>query len=134
MTPAPKKPTSNFTIDTETFCEIWSNHIGVGTKSGSDDWRRFVLNIYKRFTDNSEQGKKNHDHMKQLDAKWKSWSEDRQYDHINKKAYAKCITIQRKLKKEEDFEIDLPAGYKDRNGGKSKRVSTKKLMGIFKPK
>ena len=131
-TEATTTPSSNFLMDTDTYCRIWANHIGVGTKTGKDDWRRFVLNIYKRFTDESTEGQKNHAYMSVQDPKWKEWNDEQKYNLLNKKAYAKCISIQRKLKTKEDFHIDLPDGYKERNNTANSRVSTKEMMDIFK--
>ena len=79
----PKKST-NFLMDTKAYCNIWVNHIGVGTKTGKDDWRRFVLNIYKRFTDDATEGKKNHDYMTGEDPNWQSWTDDQKYAFLNK--------------------------------------------------
>jgi hypothetical protein len=126
-----KKFHGNFGIDTATFCEIWSNHIGVGTKKGDDDWRRFCLNIFNHFSDSSTEGKKNHAHLTSVDAGWAKWNEEAQYNFVSNKCYAKCISIKKKLEDKEGFEIDLPAGYKNRNSTSSTRVSMEEMIAIF---
>ena len=117
----------NFVMNTAGYCEIWKNHL---RKSGADDWRRFVLTCFKRFTDGTQVG--NLLVVKASDAKWKSWTEDKQYTFLSDRCYSKCIGIQRKLKNKESLSIDLPQGYKDRNGKSTKRLSTKDLADIFR--
>jgi len=116
-----------FSMNTAAFCTIWRNHI---THPGADEWKKFVLNSFERFTEASATS--NLATLKGVDANWKKWSDDKTYDFLSERAYAKCITIQRKLRQEEDLKINLPDGYKSRKGSKSTRMSTSQLADIFR--
>jgi hypothetical protein len=116
-----------FSMNTGAFCTIWRNHI---THPGADNWRKFVLNCFERFTEASATS--NVATLKGIDPQWKKWNADKQYDFLSERAYAKCITIQRKLRREEDLKIDLPDGYKSRKGSKSTRMTTSQLADIFR--
>ena len=123
---AKKKLNLRFRMDTTVFASIWKNHID------SDDdtqWRRFVLNCFSRFTDAGHGNNKVllHD----IDPKWTKWDDDAKYDFLSEKSYAKCITIRRRLKKDNGLEVSLPSGYKNRAGGSSKRVTSDDLAAIF---
>ena len=119
---------NKFVMNTAVFCEIWKNHL---RKSGADDWKKFVAACFERFA-----ARKDHEGnvaaLVAKDANWESWTDKQKYDFLNPKCYSKCISIQRKLKTEEKLDIDLPQGYKDRNGAKTKRLSTRDLANIFR--
>ena len=123
------KPRVKFGMKTDVFCIIWKNHL---TSPDSDDWNKFVQALFSRFKDHGE----NHEAI----AKWaaykklgkKKWTEDQIHEFLSERAYSKAITVKRKLKKDADFDIDLPEGYKNRNGAKSKRISTSDLAAIFR--
>ena len=116
-----------FSMETRSFATIWRNHI---THPDRDDWRAFVLACWKRYTGTGNEG--NRAALNEYEPKWAKWSEDEQYTFLSERVYAKCITLQRTLRKEMGLSIDLPDGYKDRAGKKvSKRVSVKELADIF---
>jgi len=116
-----------FSMNTGAFCSIWMDYI---SKPGVDHWTGFVLACFERFTEASATS--NLSTLKGIDANWKKWSDDKKYDFLSERAYAKCITIQRKLRQEEDLKIPLPDGYKSRKGSKSTRMSTSQLADIFR--
>jgi len=117
-----------FSMNTGAFCTIWRNHIAVDLSDGR--WRAFVLECFEHFTESSATS--NLATLKGIDANWKKWNDDKKYDFLSERAYAKCISIQRKLRQEEDLKIDLPDGYKSRKGSKSTRMTTSQLADIFR--
>lgn len=123
-------PTKRFVMDTATFISIWRNHINHDAAKDETAWRRFVINIFDRFTGTNEI--KNRQLMLEVDAKWAKWDDDAKYAYLSEKAYSKCITIKRKLKKEQNFDVGLPNGYLSRNGTKaSKRLDSSAMAALF---
>ena len=127
MVAAAKKSRGKFSMNTAAFCLIWRNHI---SHPGADNWEKFVLNCFERFS--SADLKSNIATLTSVDPTWKKWKKEQQYDFIPPRAYAKCINIQRKLRKEENLSIDLPDGYKQRAGKTTTRLSTSQLADIFR--
>lgn len=124
-------PTKRFNMDTRTFSDIWNNHL---KKAEANDWRKFVLALFKRFTTGNEY--KNMETMSDHDKTWKKWDEDKQYTFLSEKCYSKCMSIRKTILKAEGntsgFQPDLPNGYKERNGkGAGTRATGKELFNIF---
>jgi hypothetical protein len=116
-----------FSMETRSFATIWRNHT---SHPGKDNWRAFVLACYERYTRDGNTG--NRAALKDSDESWDKWTDDQQYGFLSERCYAKCITIRRKLKTEKGLSVELPEGYKDRDGKKvSKRVSIDELADIF---
>ena len=121
------KPSSRFVMDTASFVSVWRNHINNPDK---DEWRKFVLNCFDRFTGGTEF--KNKSMLQSHDAKWTKWSEDEKYGFLSDKCYSKCISIKRRLKEEQDYDVSLPSGYLTRNGsGSGKRITSEGIKGLF---
>ena len=116
-----------FSLETRAFVTIWRNHINHET---SNDWRKFVLAVFERFTNANELS--NQQYMVDKDKAWKKWSDDKKYNFMSEKAYAKAIIIKRNLKNlEPPVDVELPNGYRERNGSKSARVTTQDIANIF---
>ena len=118
-------PAKRFSMDTRAFTAIWKTHI---EKDSANDWRKFVLAVFERFTSGNELS--NQAYMLDMDKTWKKWSDDQKYSFMSEKAYSKAIIIRRNLK-EMNVEVDLPNGYRERNGSKSARVTTQDIANIF---
>ena len=127
MAAATKKTRIKFSMNTGVFCEIWRNHI---SHPGADNWEKFVLNCFERFSGSGS--KSNIATLTSVDAAWKKWNKEKQYEFLSERAYAKCINIQRKLRQEENLNIDLPDGYKQRKGKTTTRLTTGQLADIFR--
>ena len=121
-----KKPAGKFYMDSEAFIIIWRNHL---RKDGSDYWNKFVGSCFGRFVRASEP--KNIATLDAIDPNWRKWPKEKKVEYLSEKCYSKCINIAKKLAEEEDFEIDLPHGYLNRTGTKSKRLTTKKMRDLF---
>jgi len=127
MAGATKKTRIKFSMNTGVFCEIWKNHL---SSPDADNWERFVLNCFERFS--RADRKSNQATLTSVDSTWKKWKKEQQYDFLSERAYAKCINIQRKLRQEENLNIDLPDGYKQRKGKTTTRLTTGQLADIFR--
>ena len=124
----PKAKTRRFQMDTATFVSIWRNHLN---KEDSNDWRKFVLALFNRFTDNNEH--KNKQTLLEHDKGWSKWSDDAKYEYLSEKAYSKCIGIKRRMKEEHDYDAKLPNGYLTRGGsGAGKRLTSEDILSLFK--
>lgn len=127
---APKQKQIRFRMDTESFISIWVNHCSHPT---ADDWKRFVINCFDRFTE--EQETYNQEQLNGWDANWTDWSDLSKYEFLSERAYAKCMTVRSKLMKEKDYEPPMPMGYKSRSGSKSpKRITTDRMYELFQAK
>ena len=66
------------------------------------------------------------------DKNWKKWDDDKLRGSSLEKCYSKVVIIRRNLAKmEPPVQVDLPNGYKLRNGSKSARVTTEDIANIF---
>jgi len=116
-----------FSLETRGFVTIWRNHINHDTKN---NWRDFVLAVFERFTTGNELS--NQAYMLDEDKQWKKWNDDKKYEFLSEKCYAKAVIIRRNLAgMEPPVVVDLPDGYKDRNGAKSGRTTIKDIADIF---
>ena len=119
---------TRFRMETAGFVTIWRNHI---THPKADDWKTFVLNCFERFSPEEY----NTNELTNHDAGWSEWSDDAKYEFLSERCYSKCMTIKGKLKREKDFNVDLPEGYLSRSGAKKrKRVSLDDIANIFEGK
>tara|TARA_R100000664_G_C2757760_1_gene146163 strand:+ start:4031 stop:4426 length:396 start_codon:yes stop_codon:yes gene_type:complete len=119
---------TRFRMDTEAFVTIWRNHIA---NPKADDWKVFVLNCFERFSPEDYNTGELNDH----DDKWTDWSDDQQYEFLSERCYSKCMTIKGKLKREKNYNVELPDGYLSRAGTKKrKRVSLDDIANIFEGK
>ena len=116
-----------YSLPTAAFCAIWRNHVNHDHKS-VDDWNRFVLNVYERFSVDTNAG--NVAALKEADPKWKSWNDTQKFEFLSPKCYSKCITIRRKVKKDEGYVIPMPNGYK--SGSSTARLSSGEIADIFR--
>ena len=123
----PSKSRLTFSMNTGAFCTIWRNHLG---KHGADNWTKFVLACFKRFTEAS--CTRNIANLKTLNPTWKRMTDDQKFEFLSERCYAKAVTIQRKLRQEEDLTIALPDGYKTRKGKTTTRLTTGELADIFR--
>ena len=124
-----EKKQRRFQMDTATFSAILNNHLPAVMDS-DDAWRRFVLNLFERFSAGNEY--KNMETLKQEDADWKKWDDEQKYGFLSDKAYSKCIGIKRRLKDDKGIILPLPNGYLSRNGQRtSKRLTTDDIAGFF---
>lgn len=120
-------PKKRFSIETRAFVTIWRDHINHDTKN---DWRTFVLACFDRFTAGKELS--NHAYLLATDKQWKKWTDDKKYDFLSEKCYAKAIIICRNLANlDTPVKVDLPNGYRQRNGVKGSRTTTQDLADIF---
>ena len=116
-----------FSLETRAFVTIWRNHINHKTKN---DWRTFVLACFERFTTGNELS--NQAYMLAEDKQWKKWDDDKKYTFLSEKCYSKAVIIRRNLSKmETPVNVELPNGYKSRNGTKTGRVTTEDIASIF---
>ena len=116
-----------FSIETRAFVTIWRNHINHKTKN---DWRTFVLACFARFTEGNELN--NQAYMLAHDKQWKKWTEDKQYDFLSEKCYAKAVIIRRNLANmDPPVKVELPDGYKERNGSRPGRTTTADIAALF---
>jgi hypothetical protein len=116
-----------FSIETKGFVTIWRNHINHDT---SNDWKKFVLACFKRFTDANELS--NQQFLMDDDKQWKKWDDAKKYDFLNEKCYSKAVIIRRNLAAlTPAVNVELPNGYKSRNGNKSGRVTIQDIANIF---
>ena len=124
--PKDKKPAEpRFTMDTASFCEIWKNHLAHPV---ADNWKTFVMNCFERFSSED----RNEPALKKAGFVSKPYPEDKAYEFLSERCYAKCSSIKSKVKKSEDYDIDLPEGYLERGGArKTTRITTKGIVGIF---
>ncbi len=121
------KPSSRFQMDTASFVSVWRNHIN---HADNNEWRKFVLNCFDRFTGGSEF--KNKNMLQEHDKGWNKWTDDQKYEFLSDKCYSKCISIKRRLKEEQDYDVGLPSGYLTRNGsGSGKRITSEGIKGLF---
>ena len=119
---------TRFRMDTAGLVHLWRNHIA---SPEADDWKRFVLNCFERFSPEEY----NTSELTSHDADWSSWSADKQYEFLSERCYSKCMTIKGKLKREKNYNVDLPSGYLSRTGAKKrKRVSLDDIANIFEGK
>jgi hypothetical protein len=122
-----KETKRRFQIDTESFVTVWANHL---KKPASNDWKKFVLAVFARFTGGNEY--KNMETLSEHDKNWKKWTDDQKYEYLSEKCYSKCIAIKRRLRDEKNKNVDLPNGYKERTGSRaSKRITTDDIADIF---
>ena len=124
-------PAKRFSMDTRAFTAIWKAHI---EKESANDWRKFVLACFKRFTEGNQY--KNMECLASSDKNWKKWDDDAQYKYLSEKCYSKCMAIRKSIKNspanKTGYEPALPNGYKTRNGGTgSSRPTGEDLMGMF---
>lgn len=121
------KPSSRFVMDTASFVTVWKNHLN---KAESNEWRKFVLALFARFTGGSEF--KNKNMLQELDKGWAKWTDDAKYEFLSDKCYSKCISIKRRVKSEQDYDVALPSGYLTRNGsGAGKRITSEGIVNLF---
>ncbi len=121
------KPTSRFVMDTSSFVSVWRNH---NNKPESNEWRKFVLACFDRFTGGSEF--KNKNMLQETDKGWTKWTDDQKYEFLSEKCYSKCISIKRRLKEEQDYDVSLPSGYLTRKGsGSGKRITSEGIKNLF---
>jgi len=124
-----KEKIRRFQMDTATFLSIWNNHMP-SVMDTDDAWRRFVLNLFERYTEGTEY--RNMETLKEEDPDWKKWDESKKYAYLSDKAYSKCIGIKRRVKDDKNIIIPLPKGYLTRNGTRtSKRLTTDDIAGFF---
>jgi xylose isomerase len=121
-----KKPKSvKFRMETAAFSTIWRNHI---SHPKADSWKTFVLNCFERFTESDY----NKEQLNSHDINWLGWKADAQYEFLSERCYTKCIGLKGKLKREKDYDVDLPEGYLNRAGAKKRtRVSIDDVHAIF---
>lgn len=116
-----------FLMDSEVFATIWANHVQHPT---ADNWRRFVLNCFERFTEVEH-------NVSTLNGDpdcegWSNWTEEQQYQYLSERCYTKCMSIRAKFKKDTGKVLPMPEGYKERKGKKaSKRVTSARIGEIF---
>lgn len=123
----PKGTPKRFQMDTSSYVSVWRNHIN---KPDSNEWRRFVVACFKRFTGGTEF--KNKEMLQAHDKSWTKWTDDEMYAFLSDKCYSKCISIKRRLKEEQDYDVSLPSGYLTRNGsGSGKRITSEGIKGLF---
>ena len=123
----PKDKVRRFTMDTASFVTVWRNHIN---KPESNEWRKFVLACFDRFTGGQEY--RNKETLKQEDNDWQKWDDDDKYKYLSDRCYSKCITIKRRMKEEQDYDVTLQSGYLTRNGsGASKRLTSEGIKNLF---
>ena len=123
------KKTLRFQMDSEAFASIWSNHI---SHPGADSWRKFVINCFERFSENSESYNINTLNSDPECEGWASWGDDEKYNYLSERCYAKCMALRAKFKKDTGKEIPMPNGYKTRKGTKApKRITSDRLAEIF---
>lgn len=117
---APEAITKSFTfrMDTASFVSIWKN---------ANDWHRFVQDCWDRFSVNGG----NVNRLTEYDAGWGSWSQEEQYNALSDRCYSKCIAIRSSVKKATGRDMDLPKGYKERNGSKTSRISASEIATLF---
>tara|TARA_R110002074_G_scaffold152677_1_gene307061 strand:+ start:1614 stop:1991 length:378 start_codon:yes stop_codon:yes gene_type:complete len=116
-----------FSIETRAFVTIWKHHLA---KESSNDWKTFVLACFERFTTGNELS--NQAYMLNEDKQWKKWSDDKKYSFLSEKCYSKAVIIRRNLGGlTPPVTVELPNGYKNRNGTKSGRVTTEDIANIF---
>lgn len=116
-----------FSVDTKTFVMLWKNHI---SKPSSNDWKKFVLACFERFTTGNELS--NQAYMLQEDKNWKKWDDEKRYSFFSEKCYSKAVIIRRNLSKlTPPVVVELPNGYKQRNGAKKGRVTTQDIANLF---
>ncbi len=124
----PKDKVRRFQMDTATFVSIWRNHTA---KSDNDEWKKFVLNCFERFTSGNEH--KNKQTLLEHDKNWTKWKDDEKYEYLSEKCYSKCIGIKRRMKEEHDYDATLPKGYLTRGGsGAGKRLTSEDILNLFK--
>ena len=116
-----------FSLETRAFVTIWKNHI---SKPTSNDWRKFVLAVFDRFTTGNELS--NQAYMLAHDKTWKKWTDEKKYQFMSEKAYSKAIMIRRKLSElDPPVKVELPDGYKERNGKRGVRITPEDIANIF---
>jgi hypothetical protein len=114
-------------METRAFATIWRNHI---SHEDSNDWRKFVLACFVRFTNGNELS--NQGYMLDEDKQWKKWDDDKKYQMLSEKCYSKANIIKRNLGKHTPpTVVELPNGYKNRSGTKSSRVTVGELAALF---
>jgi|TARA_Y100000310_G_C20689481_1_gene821269 hypothetical protein len=127
-------------MDTGAFVTIWRNHIA---KPGSDNWKKFVLSCFKRFA--VEEYNRNSlkaagwgagtIDLSHLPANKRDAPLEKQYEFLSERCYSKCMTIKGKLKREKDFNVELPDGYLTRTGsGARRRFSLDDIKSVFEMK
>ena len=120
-----KKADPRFRMDTAAFVTIWRNHLAHPV---ADSWKTFVVNCFDRFAADES----NHPALKHHGFLSKPYQDDKKYEFLSERCYAKCSTIKSKLKKDEDYDVDLPDGYLERGGArKTSRITSKGIKGIF---
>ena len=104
-----KKADPRFRMDTAAFVTIWRNHLAHPV---ADSWKTFVVNCFDRFAEDESNlpALKHHGFLS------KPYQDDKKYEFLSERCYAKCSTIKSKLKKDEDYDVDLPDGYLERGG------------------
>ena len=120
-----KKADPRFRMDTAAFVTIWRNHLAHPV---ADSWKTFVVNCFDRFAEDESNlpALKHHGFLS------KPYQDDKKYEFLSERCYAKCSTIKSKLKKDEDYDVDLPDGYLERGGArKTSRITSKGIKGIF---
>ena len=120
---------ARFQMDSATFAHIWNAHTSNDEKN---DWHRFVINCFDRFSGSKEAYNINTLNSDPATEGWSNWEDDDKYLYLSDRCYAKCMSLRAMVKKETGKVIDLPNGYKSRNGKKSsKRVTVGTLVDIF---
>jgi len=71
-----------FSLDTRAFAQIWANHI---SKPSANDWRKFVLALFERFTSANELS--NQAFLLSQDKQWKKWDDEKKYSFLSERAY-----------------------------------------------
>jgi hypothetical protein len=124
-----KKNTYRFQMDTETFCVIWRNHVA---HPQADNWSRFVLALFERFSRDSEEININSLNSNPETKNWKDWNDDQKHVFLSEKAYTKCMNIRKRMREDYGGEIPMPSGYLDRKGKTgSGRISDDEIAAIF---
>ena len=114
-------------MDTRTFVGVWKSHI---RSSDKNDWNMFCESVFEQFTSDSESA--NLQYLVEYDKNWKKWQEGDRYAFISEKAYSKAINIRKELRKlTPPVNVELPNGYRERNGHRSNRVTMKEIAHLF---
>ena len=117
-----------FSMSSTAFCELWNNILtGTDDGSGNTEWYRFVMNCWDRFSSENEDACNWHvQNVGPLE------TAGQQYAFLSERAYSKCSTIRRGLKKV-GVNVDYPAGYRSRSGkAKRSRPTYEELGAIFR--
>ena len=124
-----EKRALRFQMDSEVFASIWANHIA---HPKADEWRTFVINCFNRFSEPSEPYNINTLNSDPDTEGWIGWDDDKKYQYLSERCYAKCMALRAKFKKDTGKVIPMPEGYKSRKGTKaSKRITSERLAEIF---